>query len=344
MTTHRRPVVAAVAGAFAVLFLLSGCSASPETPAPSADSLVVSGCPRGTGVSTADELSAALENARPGDTIVLADGRYAGEFTATAVATEAQPVVLCGSAGAVLDGGSVDSGYTLHLDRAEHWRLEGFTVSGGQKGVMLDGASHNVLSGLTVSAVGDEAVHLRAGSSDNLLEGITVTGTGLRDPEFGEGIYIGTAESNWCDISDCEPDRSDRNRIVGATVSGTTAETVDVKEGTTGGELTGSILDGSAISAVDSLVDVKGNDWAITGNTGTAAPEDGAQVHVILEGWGRDNDFAGNTFAVAGAGVAIAIVGDARDSGNVVHCDNTATVDGRPATSTASLSNVACTG
>ena len=39
----------------------------------------------------------------------------------------------------MIDGGDVEGGYAFHLDGARHWRLVGFTVSGGQKGVVADG-------------------------------------------------------------------------------------------------------------------------------------------------------------------------------------------------------------
>jgi hypothetical protein len=261
------------------------------------------------------DLEAALAAAEPGGVIVLAPGRYDAPLTITRSGTADAPITLCGPPDAVIAGPSTESGYTLHLDGASHWLLQGFAVEGGQKGVMLDGASGNVLTGIRVSSTGDEAVHLRAGSSDNRLEGLVIETTGLRTPEFGEGVYIGSAESNWCDISDCGPDRSDRNVVVDSTITGTTAEAIDVKEGTTGGELRGNALDGSAATAVDSL-------------------------HVIVDGWGAGNRFEANRFAVAADGYGVLLEGTARSAGNVVLCDNVASVDGVPSSSF--VTNVTC--
>src|SRR5699024_11419784 len=56
-------------------------------------------------------------------------------------------------------------------------------------------------------------------------------------------------------------------------------------------DLSGIVDDDTA----DSWVDVKGNDWLIEGNTGTASPVDGFQTHEILDGWGTGNVFRGNT-------------------------------------------------
>ncbi|WP_368497091.1 hypothetical protein [Herbiconiux sp. A18JL235] len=339
-------------------------SASSAAPSPGADSgSAAPGSGQGAGgssgasvdcdptgaivVSTADELVEALRDASAGDRIVLADGRFAGTFTASAQGTADDPITLCGSADAVLDGGSTDTGYTLHLDDASRWVVAGFTVTGGQKGVMLDGSSHNELRSLTVSGTGDEAVHFRSGSSDNVLADSVIDRTGLREPRFGEGVYIGSARSNWCDLTDCEPDASDRNRVTGTTVSGTTAEPIDVKEGTTGGELSGNVLDGSSVTDADSLIDVKGSGWVVSDNRGTAAPGDGAQVHVIDGLGGAGTVFTANRFAVPAGGVAVRLVGDARTAAtasgarNRVGCDNVAEIDGVDEPD--AVSNVACT-
>ena len=288
-------------------------------------------------VATAEQLEAALERVSPGAVVRLADGIYEGEFTADTPGTAEEPIVLCGGRGAVLDGGPVDGGYTLHLDGADYWRVSGFTVRGGQKGVMVDSSSAVRIEDLLIEDVGDEALHLRAGSSDNLVTGTTISGAGLRREKFGEGIYVGSAESNWCDLTDCEPDRSDRNVIEANEISGTTAEAVDIKEGTTGGILRGNTFDGSAATEADSWVDVKGNDWLIVDNVGVDAPEDGFQAHEILPGWGVGNVFAGNRADVDGPGIAINMEGGRElREGNEVRCDNEAVAAG------GGLSNVDC--
>src|SRR5690606_38506571 len=98
--------------------------------------------------------------------------------------------------------------------------------------------------GYGVHVSGADRVRLRAGSSDGPVRGNVVRETGLRKPKFGEGIYVGNARSNWCRYCACEPDRSDRNVVEGNDIAGTTAENVDVKEGTTGGVLRDNKLSG----------------------------------------------------------------------------------------------------
>jgi hypothetical protein len=311
-------------------------TSEPATPSPAPPPVACTGSDV-VAVSDADSLQQALDDAAPGQVIRLADGRYEGNFVATARASADAPIRLCGSRNAVLDGGDVDGDYTLHLSGAAYWVVSGFTVTGGQKGVMVDAGVGHRIEGLLVTSMGDEAIHLRSHSSDNVVAGNTIRDTGLRKPKFGEGIYIGSAESNWCQLTECQPDRSDRNLIEGNDIAGTTAEAVDIKEGTSNGVVRGNVFDGSAMEEADSWVDVKGNAWTIEDNTGTSSPEDGFQVHEVVDGWGQNTVFSGNTAAVHAAGYAINVAGPrALRNSTRVGCDNATEGAG------SGLTNVGC--
>lgn len=273
---------------------------------------------RTVGVATAAALQWSLTNAQPGDLILVADGVYAGRFTVPVSGTEGHRIRLCGAPGAVLDAGSVTSGYGLYLNKASFWDVRGLTVRNAQKGVMLDASSHNVLDRLTVHTIGDEAIHLRKASSDNVVSGSTISDTGLRDYRFGEGVYVGSAKNNWCAYTNCSPDRSDGNSIVGNTILRTTAESVDIKEGTTGGLIEGNSFDGTGMSAL-AWVDIKGNDWTVRGNTGRVSPRDGFLTSIALTGWGIGSTFTANHADVQGPGYGYNV-----QLGNTVGCDNTA--------------------
>jgi hypothetical protein len=319
-------------------------SAQPESSAPRAvprSGELPSGdrvtCPDASiTVSDSDALTAALSAAAPGDSIRLADGTYTGSFVAARSGTADKPIFLCGGPGAVIDGGGIKKGYAVHLDHASYWRLVGFTVRDAQKGVMADGASNCVIQGLTVEEIGDEGIHLRAASTHNAVIGNTVRRTGLRRDKFGEGVYVGSAKSNWPQYSGGDADRSDHNLVQGNTISDTSAESIDVKEGTTGGALISNVLDGSGMTGADSLIDVKGNGWLIEGNVGRHAPKDGFQTHRILDGWGSGNVFRDNTIGIDGDGQDV-YIHDPEVTDNVVSCNNK-TVSGAPLTS-----NVTCT-
>lgn len=330
-----------------LLLLLASCShaqgavaakASPTPPVVATTPLLAppAGCPDGKTADNATQLQADLASASPGDVILLAPETYTGHFVAKASGTADSPITLCGSRAAILDGGSIKSGYTLYLNGASWWRLIGFSVQGGQKGVITDGAGHVLISALNVHDVGDEGIHLRGFSSDNTIDGVIVRSTGLLNAKFGEGIYVGSANSNWCKYTRCQPDTSDRNVIKNSDIAQTAAENIDIKEGTTGGQIIDNHLsgDGMSPSGATAWVNVKGNDWTIAGNVGRLSIKDGFQVHRVYQGWGNRNVFHANMAEVDGPGFGFYV--QFASLAAVVGCDNVAIGAAR------GLSNMSC--
>ena len=288
-------------------------------------------------VATAADLARALSSASAGTMIRLGDGEIRGAFKATASGSANRPIVLCGSRAALLSASS--SSTVLEL-QGDFWVLSGFSVSGGLKGILLDGANHNLLTLLSVRGIGNEGVHFRSNSCDNTLEWSEVSDTGNASAEFGEAVYIGSAISQWAKFtgSATTPDRSDRNLIqhnkLGPNVR---AELVDVKEGTTGGLIHDNSFDGAGIASggfADSWVDVKGNGYSIVGNQGVNAAQDGFQVHVVEAGWGNQNVFQKNHASVNAKGYGFNVSESAQ--GTVVWCDNVVSA------ASAGLSNIGC--
>jgi hypothetical protein len=259
--------------------------------------------------------------------LVIGGKQYVGTFVASVSGTEEAPIVLQGSSGAVIDGKPGEDGagtqYGLYLAGADHWWVRGITVRNVSKGVVLDESDHVTLEALTVRETGQEGIHLRAFSSDNLLTGNLVTRTGLKNATYGEGIYVGSANSNWGTYTGGQPDASDRNRLVGNVISQTGAESMDIKEGTTAGLIQGNNFDGAGMTGswADSWIDMKGNGWSVLANHGTNALEDGFQVHGALPGWGLGNVFRDNTADVRGPGFGFWLQNNV--TGNVVACANT---------------------
>ncbi|WP_051580709.1 right-handed parallel beta-helix repeat-containing protein [Pseudonocardia acaciae] len=347
MTTRTNPrfrrtaLAAPVVGVLAALLALSGCGGGepsgqgggPQAAPPAEGTPLGPGCPKpGTvQVRNSEELSSALANPKPGAVIQMASGTYKGDFAARTSGSQAQPITLCGDHNAVIEGGNKN--YAMYLENASYWQLVGFTVRGGQKGVMVDNGQHNLIDSLVVENIQDEGLHLRKNSSDNIVRGNTVRNTGQKQAKFGEGIYVGSAESNWKKYTGGEPDRSDRNIIEGNTVSATTSESVDIKEGTTGGVLRNNKFTGPSEEA-ESWVNVKGNGWQIIGNTGHGSSKDGFSVHQILDGWGINNTFDNNTAVVDGPGYGINVTKNKES--NRVTCGNKAEGAGK------GLTNIDC--
>lgn len=324
-----KPSLLVIAGAAVLTGLLpllvpsaSAATAAPASPCDAPATRVVQ-------VSTGRALSSALAAAQPGDRVELAAGTYAGRFALLRSGTPTQRVRVCGPAEAVLDGGSPLGGYGLRVV-AHHVDLVGFTVTGSLKGIMVDRSTHVVLQGLTVSYTGHEGIHLRSGSSDNVVRDSAVHHTGLVRADFGEGVYVGSAYNNWCAVSACAPDRSDRNQVLRSRFWANGSEAVDIKEGTTGTVVSGSAFDGAGSSAL-SWVNAKGNDARVVGNRGTTSRRDGFLTEVGAPGWGVRNAFASNVADVRGPGYGVRV-----RAGNPVPCSNRVTRAAK------GYSNVAC--
>jgi hypothetical protein len=312
----------------------------PDPPPPPAPSAACAGYSyrRFIPVLTSAEFPAALANAQPGDLIQLSDGEYVGGWLITASGTADAPITLCGGAGAVLNAGSISNRDVLTL-RASYWTVAGITITGGLRGVYAERASHNTLEQVTLHNLGQEAVHWRIFSSHNVVRRSVIRDTGRLIPEYGEGVYIGQDRGAWRTTTGGAPDRSDSNAVIETVIGpNVTAEHVDVKEGTTGGEIRGNTFDGRGMVMskpwVDSWVEIKGNAYTVSDNRGSATLRDGFQAVVVLSGWGNDNVFSGNFADVQGPGFGFFL--DQQGTGNVVACDNTV------AGAEAVLSNTEC--
>ncbi|MEU2114210.1 right-handed parallel beta-helix repeat-containing protein [Streptomyces sp. NPDC016459] len=273
-------------------------------------------------VSTAAQLKTALVNARPGDTIRLADGTYTGNFKATTPGTSSARITLTGSSRAVLTAGG---GYGLHLNGASYWTVAGITVTGGQKGIMTDAADDVVIDGVSVHGLDMEGVHFRNSSRNAVIRNSRVYDTGNDGRGMGEGVYVGTANT----LSDRSDNAQILNNVIGPDVGG---ESIDIKEGTTGARIVGNTFDGRGLTGVhydDSWVDVKGNGVLVENNTGVNTTNNGYETHSQQSGWGCGTVFRGNRSNLTGATgpqrLAINVTNPSSSCPTTVYASNTVT-------------------
>jgi hypothetical protein len=297
-------------------------------------------------VDSVEEIRAAVASARPGDVIRVADGEYTFKprLVASASGTGDAPITLVGSRSAVLRTKNASGDYGLHIT-GDHWRVEGLTVAHASKGIVLDRSIGTVIDGVEVYDIGAEAVHFRTCSSDGVLRNSYIHDTGRTSAQYGEGVYVGSANSNWAQYQCADHverlpigDNTERVLIEDNVFEDITAEGADLKEGTDSGTLRRNTFRRAGISgqnSADSAVDAKGNNWIIEDNVvsetdatwdddGVAAPSefaDGLQSHSVYEGYGTGNVFRRNQVigAIPGFGVGLY-----PGMGNVVTCDNVA--------------------
>ena len=270
-------------------------------------------------VSTPAELQNALNAATAGQTIVLAKGYYkkSGGFSVPVgiSGTKNQPIILQGAADVTISSGSLTSGYGFYLQgNNNYWIIDGFHIRYSAKGIVSDSGCHNIISNLNVHFVGGEGIHLRSFSSYNKVENCFVDSTGRDLPQwtggYAEGIYVGSANSNWSKYTKGNPDTSNYNHITGNVFGDSIiSENIDIKEGTKWGVVSNNTFNGKGLNganSADSWVDAKGDYWTIECNTGTfvkglpgaSATANGFQDHensVSSFTYGHNNTFSNNT-------------------------------------------------
>ncbi|WP_055568915.1 right-handed parallel beta-helix repeat-containing protein [Streptomyces atriruber] len=308
----RRPLLTALFAATAATGGLTMAATATAATAPA----------RTIEVSTAAELKTALTDASPGDTIHLADGTYSGNFKTSVAASANSRITLTGSSKAVLTTGG---GYGLHLNGASYWTVKGVTVTGGQKGIMIDSARGVVVDTVTVHGLDMEGVHFRRSSSDGVIKNSRIYDTGNDDRGMGEGVYVGSANT----LSDKSDNVQITANTIGPDVGG---EAIDLKEGTTGGEVSGNTFDGKGLTGNnydDSWIDVKGNNYIVENNTGKNTTNNGYETHSQQSGWGCGTVFRGNKSTLTGATgdkqLAINVTNHSGSCKTTVHASNTVT-------------------
>ncbi|MGC5169044.1 right-handed parallel beta-helix repeat-containing protein [Microbacterium sp. DT81.1] len=253
--------------------------------------------------------------------IRLEPGTYEGGFKLTASGTTSNPIWVCGPRSAVVQAGSTSSGVAMRVDTASHVRITGFTIGNALQGVMVKFGENVAVTDLHVHDTGNEGIHLYAFTTDSFVVGNLVERTGVVNPQYGEGIYIGTSGRRWDEVTRGEPDRSDRNTVAHNTVREAGAEGIEAKEGTSDGSiLHNTVLGHSRVSDADAWVMVTGNDWYISGNSGENAVKHGYASFVSSDGsWGHRNIFRANSGrGTPGTGIWL----QNPSSGSKVSCDN----------------------
>lgn len=223
--------------------------------------------------STASCLTSALSNAAAGDVITLAAGAtFSGQFVAGANGTAANPITIQSDSAnkAILTGTGTDKNYTLHIT-GDYWVVKNVKITNAKKGIMLDHSNYTLIDNVEVYHIGEEAVHFRDGSSYNTIQNSYIYDIGTVNPQFGEGIYVGSDVGKWGTYIKETDHNVIINNVIGPNVR---AESIDIKEGASSTIVEGNTFDGTGISganAADSFIDIKGK-FATISATETTTP------------------------------------------------------------------------
>ncbi len=257
-------------------------------------------------VTDSESLLAALSSVSAGDEIILREGIYEAQgsgwrpFAAQADGTEEKPIILRSEDPehpATICAKSFSSQCALYIT-GSHWVIRDLKISTACKGIFLAKSEHSVISNCEVFDIGDEAIHIIDDSSYNLVENCRIHDTGLLNPKYGEGVYIGSAMNATEYGFQCHYNVV-RGCRFGPNVA---ADHVDIKEYTIGTLVESCIFDGTGMQGENggnSFVEIKGNQAVVRGNTGCRNGCEkqlyGFDLSEQLEGWGQNNQIYDNT-------------------------------------------------
>lgn len=258
---------------------------------------------RNINVSNIEELCYAVKNAMPGDTILVAAGTYDystyQEIEASADGTKDTPITIKAADEKnppVIKGANYESGYVLHIT-GDYWIIENLNITSSQKGIVIDNSNYTVIRNCDIGNTGSEAVAIRDGSSHCLVQNCNIHDSGIVTPGYGEGVYIGSSYT----VSGFDY-KCDYNTVDKCTFKNVAAEHIDVKEYTTGTEISNCTFYGDGISGANyagSFIDIAGNECYVHDNIGyrnnNANVVAAFEIHKQVEGWGNNNKFENNT-------------------------------------------------
>lgn len=300
-------------------FLLGECSdftASTETNVSDLLRLKISALnPQYNKIYVADTeaLRNALKNAGAGDEIILTGTDYGDDvtgskgssFMSSADGTAEKNIVIRGADPEnppTLHGKALANGVVLYIT-GDYWQIRNIRVENAQKGILLDNSNYSVIEDCEIFNTGQEAVHFRDNSSYCTIKNSVIHDTGKVNAGYGEGVYIGTYyEDTGKYRNGGYGENCHYNTVSGCKFYNVTAEHVDIKEQTVGTVIENCYMDGTGMTGAnyaDSFIDAQGNDAVIRNNechrNNNSYITDAFQVHVIIDGWGKNNSFYGNT-------------------------------------------------
>jgi hypothetical protein len=170
------------------------------------------------------EFNSALLAVQPGDTIIFY-GRItcSKPFTTSRDGTPSAPITITGDSNAVIYATGNYGLQVLH----DNYRFSNFSIENSDKGMVIDNANNGIVHNVHCMDIQNEAFKIRNQSKNWLFTFCSARRTGL-EGEYGEGFYVGQADSNWIDD---KPDECSYITFFNCYTTDTYNDGFDIKEG-----------------------------------------------------------------------------------------------------------------
>ena len=204
---------------------------------------------------TTANLHAYMKSAVFGDEIILHPGTYTGSFYSFADGTASQRITIRSADPknkSVISGLHFAYGEALYI-AGNHWIARDLILTNALHGIVFDNAMFGAIincevrdtgmkrlelssrcvarsiTSLSLNSTGEEGIHIRDGSSNIMIQGNSIQNTGLSEPGYGEGIYVGSDKGVHNIFNSSVAFITIQANVIGPNVR---AEAIDVKEGT----------------------------------------------------------------------------------------------------------------
>lgn len=259
------------------------------------------------------ELNTFCTNAKAGDTItLLPNTTYNGNLVINNIyGTKYNYISIIGNNTSTISGSSVENSNVIQISNSSYVYFglkpntineygQGYNLTNAEKGIYVVSCNNIIIQNLNIYNIGYEALHILNNSSYCNVLNNNIHDTGKYNPEkgFSEGIYIGSAVSNW---ENNIPDYTNNIIISYNNLYNIKSECIDIKEGTQYGIVSYNIMNGSELNNennADSWIDIKGEYWNIEYNNMDVTLLDGIQTHFInnsVSNSGCNNTISGNS-------------------------------------------------
>jgi hypothetical protein len=177
-------------------------------------------------VAYVSNLKSAMTAAVAGD-ILYFTGTHTGNMKTAAHGTATAPIIVRGI-NATVQTASQSTGYGVEVLH-NYWRFDDFNINFAKKGFYCFNADRGVVTRVDITNMGQEGFKFRRYSNHWEVVECSVDGAGQTANDYGEGFYVGDAQSNWEGSS--TPDTSGNITFRDCYTVNTSNDGYDLKEG-----------------------------------------------------------------------------------------------------------------
>jgi len=157
-------------------------------------------------VNPGEDLNSIMNNSKGGDTILVKPGIYTQVILSDKNFSEQKPLIIrAGGSEVLIKGETVSKGSALEIINCSYIIIEGLTFTNAMWGIYIKNSAHILIRNNRIFSTGQEGCHVGRSSKYVDVIGNTIHKTGLFNPKWAEGVYVGSGSYSRSNFPDnCE--------------------------------------------------------------------------------------------------------------------------------------------